>query len=56
VHWQAEMGDGGAADPRLAALGQRWLAPVADSDEAADADWRAHRLALGVPEGRAELG
>ncbi|HBM73154.1 MAG TPA: folate-binding protein YgfZ, partial [Erythrobacter sp.] len=21
-----------------------------------DADWRAHRLALGVPEGRAELG
>jgi folate-binding protein YgfZ len=50
------MGDGGAADPRLAALGQRWLAPVADSDEAADADWRAHRLALGVPEGRAELG
>ena len=56
VHWQAVMGDGGAADPRLAALGQRWLAPVADSDEAADADWRAHRLALGVPEGRAELG
>ena len=56
VHWQAEMGDGGAADPRLAALGQRWLAPVTDSDEAADVDWRAHRLALGVPEGRAELG
>lgn len=56
VHWQPEPGDGGAADPRLAALGQRWLAPVSDEDEPADADWNAHRLKLGVPEGRAELG
>ncbi len=56
VHWQKEAGDGGAADPRLASLGQRWIAPVSDSDEAADDDYRAHRLALGVPEGRAELG
>ncbi|MDG5748754.1 folate-binding protein [Qipengyuania sp. XHP0207] len=56
VHWRPEMGDGGAADPRLGALGQRWLAPVDDSDEAADAVWRHHRLSLGVPEGRAELG
>ena len=39
-----------------AGVAMRWLAPGADSDEAADADWRAHRLALGVPEGRAELG
>ncbi|MDG5749755.1 folate-binding protein [Qipengyuania sp. XHP0211] len=56
VHWQREMGDGGAADPRLGALGQRWLSPVDDDDEAADDAWRAHRLSLGVPEGRAELG
>jgi len=56
VHWQPEPGDGGAADPRLAALGQRWLAPVSDADEPADAAWLAHRLRLGVPEGRAELG
>ena len=56
VHWQPETGDGGAADPRLPALGQRWLAPAEDTDEAADADWRKHRLALGVAEGRAELG
>ena len=56
VYWQAQLGDGGAPDPRLAALGQRWIAPVADDDESADADWLAHRLSLGVPEGRAELG
>ncbi len=56
VYWQAQLGDGGAPDPRLAALGQRWVAPVSDDDRAADDAWRAHRLALGVPEGRAELG
>lgn len=56
VHWQAHPGDGGASDPRFAALGQRWLAPASDCAEPADAAWLAHRLALGVPEGRAELG
>lgn len=55
VHWQREMGDGGAADPRLGALGQRWLAPVDSSDDTADDAWHAHRLALGVPEGNCEL-
>jgi folate-binding protein YgfZ len=54
VHWAAQ-GDEGAEDPRLAALGRRWLAP-ANGDGAADANWRAHRLRLGVTEGRAELG
>lgn len=54
VHWAAE-GEQGTADPRLAALGRRWLAP-ADAGEGADAAWRAHRLALGVAEGRGELG
>ena len=38
VHWERHSGDGGAADPRLAALGQRWLAPVAEQDESADAE------------------
>jgi len=51
VHWQP--GDGPAPDPRLSALGQRWLGEAADSDAAAA--WRQHRLSLGVAEGAAEL-
>lgn len=54
VHWSPE-GEQGTADPRLAALGRRWLAP-AENAEPTDAQWLAHRLALGVPEGREELG
>ena len=56
VYWQAELGDGGAPDPRLAALGQRWIAAVSAEDFAVDDAYLRHRLALGVPEGRAELG
>ena len=56
VHWRPHEGDGAASDPRLHALGERWVAPAADEDESADEQWRAHRLALGVTEGRAELG
>ena len=56
VFWQAEQGDGGAPDPRLADLGQRWVARVSGEDQAVDEAWLKHRLALGVPEGRAELG
>lgn len=56
VHWQAELGDAGAPDPRLAGLGQRWVIHAEDRDESADAAWLAHRLRLGVTEGRAELG
>ena len=56
VHWQSHQGDGGAPDPRLAALGQRWLAPARDGEEAADDAYVAHRLSLGVPEGRSEMG
>jgi tRNA-modifying protein YgfZ len=41
-------------DPRLAALGWRWIAPAYGDD--ASADWHAHRLALGVAEGAQELG
>jgi folate-binding protein YgfZ len=54
VHWAPED-DLGVVDPRLPELGQRWLAPAGEG-EGADAAWRAHRLALGVTEGRAELG
>ena len=56
VYWQAELGDGGAPDPRLAELGQRWIAKTSDDDESAEDAWRKHRLSLGVPEGREELG
>ncbi len=51
VHWSLDGGCG-AADPRLAELGRRWLAP---SGEPATG-WREHRLRLGVTEGAAELG
>lgn len=54
VHWAPE-GDLGVVDPRLPELGQRWLAPAGEG-EGADEAWRAHRLSLGVTEGRAELG
>lgn len=56
VHWGAHPGDGGAADPRLAALGQRWIAPAEVDEQNDDAGWLAHRLRLGVAEGHAELG
>lgn len=56
VFWQREPRDGAGPDPRLPGLGYRWLAPVAGNEESGDDLWLAHRLALGVPEGRAELG
>ncbi len=56
VHWRPHVGDGAAPDPRLSALGERWIAPADPEDESADEEWRGHRLSLGVPEGRAELG
>jgi len=48
VHWRPD----GTGDPRLPALGRRWLAPPGE----AAAGWLAHRLSLGVTEGMAELG
>jgi folate-binding protein YgfZ len=48
VHWSVD----GEGDPRLPALGKRWLGPA---DEPASG-WLEHRLRLGVCEGRAELG
>lgn len=55
VHWGLEAANG-ETDPRLPALGSRWIAPASEGGEAADAAWHAHRLNLGVPEGRGELG
>lgn len=55
VFWSRD-GASGTPDPRLPALGQRWIAPASPDDAPADADWLAHRLSLGVPEGRAEMG
>jgi folate-binding protein YgfZ len=51
VHWAPE-GSEGAPDPRLAALGRRWLAAPGEAAEG----WRALRLLHGVTEGVAELG
>src|SRR3954453_5263335 len=49
-HW-SPGGEEGAVDPRLAALGRRWLAPPGNTAEG----WLAHRLTQGVAEGVAEL-
>ncbi len=61
VHWSQD-GEG-TPDPRLAALGNRWLAPPrnGEGDHPKDggggpSKWLEHRLRLGVCEGRAELG
>ncbi|HMT45405.1 MAG TPA: folate-binding protein [Chakrabartia sp.] len=51
VHWSKEAGQG-VPDPRDARLGGRWIAPASNPAEG----WLAHRLALGVVEGVAELG
>ena len=42
VYWQAELGDGGAPDPRLHALGQRWIAATSGDDVPADDAWLKH--------------
>ena len=51
VHW-SPSGDAGVLDPRLPELGRRWLGDVGEPASG----WLAHRLALGVVEGLAELG
>jgi tRNA-modifying protein YgfZ len=54
VHWNPSPRPTAVPDPRLPALGYRWIA--APEAESADTAWLALRLSLGVPEGRAELG
>ena len=57
VHWRPDGTSAeGLPDPRLAALGNRWLAPMSADDQPAEDAWIAHRLGLGVCEGRGELG
>ena len=53
AHWSLDA-EGKPSDPRLAALGHRWLDAPGDGD--ASPAFRAHRLALGVFEGVGELG
>ncbi len=55
VFWAVSATDG-TKDPRLAALGVRWLAPIKGDDVDVSAFYRNHRLSLGVTEGIAELG
>lgn len=55
VHWSRDANNKPSDkpyDPRLGKLGYRWLAPAEDPATG----WLAHRLSLGVTEGRAELG
>lgn len=54
VFWRLDAGDN--PDPRLAALGHRWIAALSPDDLPGDDAYRAHRLSLGVTEGAAELG
>ncbi|WP_029623430.1 YgfZ/GcvT domain-containing protein [Sphingomonas elodea] len=54
VHWSRDARSGAVPDPRLPALGYRWLGTAAGGS-AAEA-WRSHRLGLGVTEGVEELG
>jgi folate-binding protein YgfZ len=52
VFWNA----GGSGDPRHPDMGERWLATPAADDVDISIAYRAHRLALGITEGVAELG
>src|SRR5260221_11369674 len=62
VHWSPEAGNG-VPDPRLQALGRRWLIPPRNGEGdrpkaggGAEERWLEHRLRLGACEGRAQLG
>lgn len=54
---QPPAGSVGAADPRLSAAGARLLCPVADqlAVNATPAEYNAHRIALGLPDGSADM-
>ncbi len=53
VHWSLDPSTG-TPDPRLPALGFRWLGSASEGD--ASAAWAQHRRALGVAEGVADIG
>lgn len=47
-----DAGGEGPADPRVAELGERWVAPAGSVEtDASTAEWHTHRIALAVPEG-----
>lgn len=46
----------GVADPRLPELGKRRIGEISDDDDSGKQAWLQHRLSLGIPEGRDELG
>ncbi|WP_159865437.1 folate-binding protein YgfZ [Novosphingobium sp. 9U] len=60
VYWTKEPNEGSLPDPRLAALGSRWIGPADGGPNSAEASaddaYLANRLTEGVAEGRAELG
>lgn len=55
IHWALDV-NVKPLDPRLPALGHRWIAPVTQDDGDASEAFRRHRLSLGVTEGVAEIG
>ncbi len=55
VYWSTEERADASPDPRLPALGWRWLSGD-DNAAVVDDAYHAHRLSLGVAEGREELG
>ncbi|VVT11994.1 CAF17-like 4Fe-4S cluster assembly/insertion protein YgfZ [Erythrobacter sp. EC-HK427] len=55
VFWSDTHTEGFTADPRLPALGNRRIG-AASEDAAVDDAYLAHRLQLGVPEGRSDMG
>jgi len=52
VHWSPTPHPASVPDPRLAALGHRWIGTPGSSASG----WTEHRLRLGVTEGVADLG
>ncbi len=57
AYWALTYAHSGAnVDPRHPDLGHRWIAPLARDAVDVSAAYRAHRLALGITEGVAELG
>lgn len=53
--WGDSAPEGAVQDPRLPALGYRWIAAPGLSTTASLEDYDAHRLALGVPNGSRDI-
>ncbi len=54
--WQDAALEGAMADPRLPAVGWRFIGHVQTTLDASLQDYTYHRLCLGVPEGSADIG